>query len=68
LPGAADPPLPGAGGRRLSGVRPRPLVLALLHEGELIDEVPAEPHDRPVHGVITPTGTFSLSRAFEWTK
>jgi 5-formyltetrahydrofolate cyclo-ligase len=51
---------------RLSGTRPR--VLALLHEGELVDTVPAEPHDRPVHGVITPRGGLTLNRAAEWTK
>jgi 5-formyltetrahydrofolate cyclo-ligase len=33
-------------------------IVALLHDGELIETVPAEPHDRPVHGVITPTGGF----------
>ncbi|MEU8237052.1 5-formyltetrahydrofolate cyclo-ligase [Actinoplanes missouriensis] len=41
---------------------PGPLTVALLHDGELVDEVPAEPHDRAVRGVITPTGglvTFS---------
>ena len=51
---------------RLSGARPR--VLALLHEGELVATVPAEPHDRPVHGVITPRGGLTLNRAAEWTK
>ena len=51
---------------RLTGARPR--VLALLHEGELVDAVPAEPHDRPVHGVITPSGGLTLNRAAEWTK
>jgi 5-formyltetrahydrofolate cyclo-ligase len=30
------------------------LAVALLHDGELLDDVPAEPHDRPVHAVITP--------------
>jgi 5-formyltetrahydrofolate cyclo-ligase len=44
------------------------LVVALLHDWELIDEVPAEPHDRRVHGVITPTSGFALSRPAEWTK
>jgi len=42
--------------------------IALLHEGELVDTVPAEPHDRPVHGVITPRGGLTLNRAAEWTK
>jgi len=31
-----------------------PPVVALLHDGELVDTVPAEPHDRPVHAAITP--------------
>ncbi len=31
-------------------------VLALLHDGELVDEVPTEPHDRLVSAVITPSG------------
>jgi 5-formyltetrahydrofolate cyclo-ligase len=40
---------------------PPPLVLALLHEGELLETVPAEAHDRPVHGVITPRGGLTLT-------
>jgi 5-formyltetrahydrofolate cyclo-ligase len=51
---------------RLTGARPR--ILALLHEGELVDRVPAEPHDRRVHGAITPRGGLTLNRAAEWTK
>jgi 5-formyltetrahydrofolate cyclo-ligase len=44
------------------------LTLALLHDGELVDDVPAEPHDRPVHGVITPTGGAEMLReAPGWT-
>ncbi|WDZ86685.1 5-formyltetrahydrofolate cyclo-ligase [Micromonospora cathayae] len=27
-----------------------------LHDGELVDRVPAEPHDRPVRAVVTPAG------------
>jgi 5-formyltetrahydrofolate cyclo-ligase len=46
----------------------RPLTLALLHDGELLDTVPAQPHDRPVHGAITPRGGLTLNRAAEWTK
>lgn len=30
-------------------------TVALLHDGELVDDVPAEPHDRTVGAVITPT-------------
>jgi 5-formyltetrahydrofolate cyclo-ligase len=47
---------------------PPPLVIALLHEGELLDVVPAEPHDRAVHGAITPRGGLTLNHAAEWTK
>ncbi|MEV0897912.1 5-formyltetrahydrofolate cyclo-ligase [Actinoplanes sp. NPDC049802] len=36
-----------------------PSIVALLHDGEDVDVVPAEPHDRHVHAVITPTGGFS---------
>jgi 5-formyltetrahydrofolate cyclo-ligase len=32
------------------------LVVALLYDGELIESVPADPHDRPVDAVITPSG------------
>jgi 5-formyltetrahydrofolate cyclo-ligase len=54
---------------------PRPLVVALLHDGDLVDEVPAEPHDRPVDGALTPGGGFTrfapaslLKPGPEWTK
>ena len=29
-------------------------VVAALHTGELVAELPAEPHDRPVHAVVLP--------------
>ncbi len=34
----------------------RPLVVAVVHDDEVVEEVPAEAHDRPVDGVLTPTG------------
>ncbi|MBM2622252.1 5-formyltetrahydrofolate cyclo-ligase [Actinoplanes sp. LDG1-06] len=37
-----------------------PLVVALLHEGELVDYIPAEPHDRPVDAAITPGGGLTV--------
>ena len=46
---------------RLPLTQRRPMVVALLHDGELLDEVPAEPHDRPVHAVITPTWGLILT-------
>ena len=29
-------------------------VVALLHDGEAVPELPVEPHDRPVHALVTP--------------
>ncbi|MFC7528019.1 5-formyltetrahydrofolate cyclo-ligase [Actinoplanes sp. GCM10030250] len=46
---------------------PGPITVALLHDGEDVDAVPAEPHDRPVMAVMTPTGGFSLRPDPEWT-
>jgi len=43
------------------------LTVALLYDGELVDALPAEPHDQPVGAAITPTGGLALSRATEWT-
>jgi 5-formyltetrahydrofolate cyclo-ligase len=31
------------------------LTVALLHDGELVDELPAEPHDVPVRAAATPS-------------
>jgi 5-formyltetrahydrofolate cyclo-ligase len=54
----------------------RPMVVALLFDGELVESVPAEPHDRRVHAVITPSGGLAritpsggaaLSPGPEWT-
>jgi 5-formyltetrahydrofolate cyclo-ligase len=36
------------------------LVVALLHDGELLDAVPAAAHDRPVQVVVTPAGVHRL--------
>ncbi|MFI1991281.1 5-formyltetrahydrofolate cyclo-ligase [Actinoplanes sp. NPDC020271] len=49
----------GSYDRALARLLPGPTVAALLHDHETLDQVPAEPHDRPVHGVITPTAGFS---------
>lgn len=34
-------------------------AVALLHEGELRDDVPTDGHDRPVQAVVTPSGWFT---------
>jgi 5-formyltetrahydrofolate cyclo-ligase len=44
------------------------LTVALLNDGELLDAVPAEAHDRPVGAAITPGGGLTLSPGTEWTK
>ncbi|MEU5209528.1 5-formyltetrahydrofolate cyclo-ligase [Streptomyces sp. NPDC020742] len=31
-------------------------LVVLLYDAEVLDEVPAEPHDRPVHAAVTPSG------------
>ena len=42
----------------------RAVVVALLHDGELLDTVPREPHDQPVHAVVTPTDGLVVLRRF----
>lgn len=44
----------GSYDRVLARVAPELTVVALLHDGERVEEVPAEPHDRPVSHVATP--------------
>jgi 5-formyltetrahydrofolate cyclo-ligase len=44
----------------------RAYSVALLHDGEFLPQVPAEPHDRRVHAVITPAQ--GLSDTSDWTK
>ncbi len=36
--------------------RARGLVVAVLHDGELVEQLPAEPHDVAVRAVVTPSG------------
>jgi 5-formyltetrahydrofolate cyclo-ligase len=46
----------GSYDRALTRVLPTTLVVTLLYDGELIDSVPAEIHDRRVGGAVTPEG------------
>jgi 5-formyltetrahydrofolate cyclo-ligase len=47
--------------RALTRIGPEVFVLALLHEGELLDELlPAEAHDRRVDAVAMPSGLVRL--------
>ena len=53
----------GSYDRALARVRPGVQIVALLHDGELAHRLPAEPHDRRVTAVITPTdGMIRLPR------
>lgn len=59
---AADGLRLGRGGgsydRALARRGPETLVVALLHDGELVTQLPAEAHDGMVDAVITPSGGF----------
>lgn len=46
----------GSYDRALARTKPGTPVLAVLFDDELVDGVPAEPHDRPVDAVLTPSG------------
>ena len=48
----------GSYDRALARAAADTLTVALLHDGELLDEVPAEPHDVRVRAVATPSGGF----------
>ncbi|WP_133874343.1 5-formyltetrahydrofolate cyclo-ligase [Paractinoplanes brasiliensis] len=50
----------GSYDRALARLTGNSFVVALLHDGELVDHVPAEPHDRPVHAAITPGGGLTV--------
>ncbi|MFF7650438.1 5-formyltetrahydrofolate cyclo-ligase [Streptomyces sp. NPDC007983] len=46
---------------RLARAGADPALVVLLYEGELLDAVPAEPHDRPVHAAVTPSGAHRFT-------
>ncbi len=45
---------------RLEHTGADPVLVVLLYDPEVIDRVPGEPHDRPVHAVVTPSGVRRL--------
>lgn len=45
----------GSFDRALARVGPQVPVIALLHDGELLERLPAEPHDRPVRLAVLPS-------------
>ncbi|MER5909363.1 5-formyltetrahydrofolate cyclo-ligase [Streptomyces sp. NPDC001982] len=48
---------------RLERAGARPALLVLLYDSEIVDSVPAEAHDRPVHAVVTPSGVRRFKSA-----
>jgi 5-formyltetrahydrofolate cyclo-ligase len=38
----------------------RPLVVAVVHDDEVLDDIPVAPHDRPVDAALTPSGLRRL--------
>ena len=46
----------GGGSYDRALARARGLTVALLHDGELVDDVPVELHDVPVGAAVTPSG------------
>jgi len=46
----------GSYDRALARVGPGTLRVAVVYDTELLDLLPAEPHDVPVHGAVTPQG------------
>ena len=49
--------------RALRHARPDAVVVALVFDDELVDELPTEPHDRPVTAVVTPSGGWQTLSA-----
>ncbi|QCD56440.1 5-formyltetrahydrofolate cyclo-ligase [Streptomyces hawaiiensis] len=41
---------------RLDRAGAHPALVVLLYDSEVVERVPEEPHDRPVHAVVTPSG------------
>ncbi|MER7397697.1 5-formyltetrahydrofolate cyclo-ligase [Streptomyces sp. NPDC000151] len=41
---------------RLERAGATPALVVLLYDGEVLEEVPADPHDRPVQAAVTPSG------------
>jgi 5-formyltetrahydrofolate cyclo-ligase len=48
--------------RALRHARPDAVVVALVFDDEFVDELPAEPHDRRVTAVVTPSGGWQELR------
>ncbi|BFU42224.1 hypothetical protein KRMM14A1004_04610 [Krasilnikovia sp. MM14-A1004] len=58
----------GSYDRALARVTAATWTVALLHDEELLGDVPAEAHDRRVRAAISPSGGLTLMAGEEWTK
>ncbi len=47
---------------RLEHAGAHPALVVLLYDAEIVDRVPAEAHDRPVHAVVTPSAVRRFGR------
>ncbi|WP_328362972.1 5-formyltetrahydrofolate cyclo-ligase [Streptomyces sp. NBC_00445] len=47
---------------RLERAGAHPVLVVLLYDSEVVERVPAEAHDRPVHAVVTPSGVRRFGR------
>ncbi|MGI5376096.1 5-formyltetrahydrofolate cyclo-ligase [Streptomyces sp. CA-251387] len=50
---------------RLERAGVRPALVVLLYDSEVVERVPEEPHDRPVHAVVTPSGVRRFGKGGE---
>ncbi len=48
---------------RLERTGAHPALVVLLYDTEVVERVPAEAHDRPVHAVVTPSGVHRFHAA-----
>ncbi|MBP2052779.1 5-formyltetrahydrofolate cyclo-ligase [Streptomyces griseochromogenes] len=48
---------------RLERAGAHPALVVLLYDAEVVAQVPAEAHDRPVHAVVTPSGVRRFTSA-----
>ncbi|MFI8088520.1 5-formyltetrahydrofolate cyclo-ligase [Streptomyces sp. NPDC086080] len=52
---------------RLDRAGARPALVVLLYGSEVVGHIPEEPHDRPVHAVVTPSGVRRFGRPGDGT-
>ncbi|WP_051831536.1 5-formyltetrahydrofolate cyclo-ligase [Streptomyces violens] len=46
---------------RLERAGATPALVVLLYDGEVLEEVPVDPHDRPVQAAVTPSGVHRFT-------